>query len=69
MFEIILAVVMIIAIVKMASTENLSPVLWGALAFGMTIVCLAIPFAFARILIAGVICFAWMTVYKIIARK
>ncbi len=64
MIELVLAVIMIVAMAKIASADDLSPILWGVVAFVFCFLCMFIPFPFARILIAAVLTFAAMTVYK-----
>ncbi|HVT79818.1 MAG TPA: hypothetical protein VHM90_04115 [Phycisphaerae bacterium] len=68
MIELILMVVMVVAIVRIASVDGQSPIIWGAAAIGFGFLCLFIPLPYARVLIAGVLTVAAMTTYKMVRK-
>lgn len=69
MFEILIAGAAVVAMSRIASTENMSSIIWGAATFGICVLCLAIPFPLIRMGIAFMLAFAAMTVYKIVANR
>ena len=68
--ETILAITLIVTMFRIARFENLSGIIWAIAA----ILALLVAFAFIhtpyfRILVAGLVCYAAMTAYKIITKK
>jgi hypothetical protein len=65
MFELIVAILLIVAMLKIANADNQSPVLWGGVTFLVAAACIAlIPLPFIRLGIAGVVVFLAMIGYK-----
>jgi hypothetical protein len=63
--ELILAIVLIVAVVKVANIENRSPVLWGVITFLISAACVVvIPIPFLRIGVAFIAAFAAMMIMK-----
>lgn len=69
LFEPMLGIAMIYAIIKIADAEDLSPIIWGAVALAVGLLCMAIPLAYGRVVMAAVIVLAIMTLYKVFAKK
>jgi hypothetical protein len=70
MLELILAVMAIVAVVKIASADGQSGLLWGSVMFVLLVACIAlIPLPMLRIGIAGVLAFIAMFAYKVVANK
>ena len=69
MCEYVMCLFAIVAMVKIASQEDLSPWVWGAVTFGICIVCLMIPLPFLRVLIALVLSFVAMIGWNVIQSK
>ena len=69
MCEWVMCVFVIVAMVKVASHEDLSPWVWGAASFAICILCLLIPLPFVRIIIALVLSFVAMTAYNYYQRR
>jgi hypothetical protein len=70
MFEPVLAIAMIITMARIAIAEGLSGIVWGAIAIVAALGCMyLLPLQFGRVLVAGVLTFALMTGYKVIANK
>lgn len=62
MLEIALIVGLVVVIAKIADNEGLSAFLWGAITVVANILCmLLLPWAFLRVLAAGVLVFVVMT--------
>jgi hypothetical protein len=55
MIELVMAIAVVVAMVKIADMENQSPFLWGAVAVGFLVLCFAIPIPMIRVVIAGVL--------------
>jgi hypothetical protein len=70
MFEFIVGVMAIVAMVKIAYADDQSRLLWGAVTFGLIILCIGlIPLPFLRVGIAFILAFVAMTAYKVIANR
>lgn len=69
LFELILAIALIVAMVRIADVENMSPWLWGAVAFLILLGSGIIPIPYFRILVAGILSYGAMLTYKIVANK
>lgn len=69
MIEILIGIAAIVAMSRIASAENKSPVIWGAVTFGICVLCLAIPLPLIRMGIAFMLAFVAMTAQKIIASR
>ena len=69
MCEIVMCVFVIVAMVKIASHEDLSPWVWGAISFAICILSLAIPLPFIRVGVALVLSFAAMMLYNVIQSR
>jgi hypothetical protein len=67
--ELVMAVAVVVAMVKIADMENQSSFIWGAVAVAALVLCFALPLPFFRVLVAGVISYAAMFVYKVVANK
>ena len=67
MFEIIVGIAAIVAMVRIASADDQSPLLWGFVTFGLCVLSImAMPnLPFIRIGIAGVLAIVLMIGYKI----
>lgn len=69
MCEIVMCAFVVVAMVKIASHEDLSPWVWGAISLAVCVLCLLIPLPFIRVGIALVLSFAVMIVYNIIQSR
>ena len=71
MFELIVGICAIVAMVKIASADDQSPLLWGAATFGLCVVCIMLMpgLPFLRIGIAIVVAFIGMIAYKVAANR
>jgi len=70
MFELIIGIMAIAAMVKVASADGQSGALWGFITFALCVACvLLIPLPFLRIGIAFFLAFIGMVVYKVAANK
>jgi hypothetical protein len=69
MIEIVMAIAVVVAMVKIADMENQSPFLWGAVAIGFLVLCFAIPVPMLRVVVAGLLSYGAMFVYKVVANK
>ena len=67
MFEILVAIAAIVAVVKIASADDQSPLLWGLVTFGLCALSIgALPnLPFIRIGVAAVLAIVLMIGYKI----
>ena len=60
---------MIVTIGKIASADGQSAVLWPVVSILFVVVCIMfIPMAFLRVLIAGILTFVALTVYKMVKK-
>ena len=64
MIEVGLGIAACFAVAKVASVENESGIIWGAITFLLCAVSLLVPLPFLRIFIAGLLAFVLMIVYK-----
>ena len=70
MLEIFVCIATIVAMVKIASADDQSPLLWGLVTFLVVTACVVfIPLAFIRVGIAFVVSLAAMIVYKIVKNR
>ena len=70
MLEFIVLGAMIVLMVKIADFEDESKLLWGLVTFGLCGASLfVIPLPFLRVVIAGVVTFVILTVYRIVAKR
>ncbi len=69
MFEIILAIILCVGMSRIADNEGLSKLTWGMITLAVCVGSLIIPLAFIRIVLAGVLVFVLMIVYKVVAKK
>jgi hypothetical protein len=70
MFEIIVSILAVVAIVKIASADDQSPWLWGSVTFGLCILCIMfIPLPFLRVGAAFVLAFVGMIAYKVVSDR
>jgi hypothetical protein len=69
MLELLIAGAAIVAMVRIASAENMSSVIWGGITFGFCAACLFLPWPLVRMGIAFALAFATMTGYKIYASR
>ena len=64
MFEIIVAIGVCVVMAKIASEDDLPGAMWFLITFLLCVASVAIPLPFIRVLIAGVVSFSVMIVYK-----
>ena len=69
MFEIILGVIVCVTMAKIADADDQSAVLWFGVTFGLCAASLFLPLPYVRFVIAFVVSFAAMFVYKVISQK
>jgi hypothetical protein len=69
MIELVMAVAVVVAMVKIADIENQSSLIWGAVAVGMVVLCFMIPMPFLRVVVAGVLSYVAMFIYKVAANR
>lgn len=69
MLEIIVMVAAVVAIVRIASADDQSTVVWGFVTFGLCVLCLAIPLPLIRVGIAFALSFVAMILYKVVANR
>ena len=70
MFELIIGVLAIVAVVKIASADGQNAALWGVVTFLCVAACVAlIPLPMLRVGIGAVIAFIAMFAYKVAANK
>ena len=69
MFEIIMAIAAVVAMVRIASADGQSTTLWGLITFVLVVASLFIPLPFIRVGIAFVLAFGAMFSYKVVANK
>ena len=71
MFELIVGIFTIVAMVKIASADDQSPLLWGAVTFALCVVCIMLMpgLPFIRIGVAFVLAFVGMVAYKVAANR
>ena len=70
MFELIIGILAIVAVVKIASADGQNAGLWGLVAFVCVAACVVlIPLPMLRVGIGAVLAFIAMFVYKVVANK
>ncbi len=69
MFEIIVGVAVVVLLTRIADIDGQSAPLWGFITFALCVASLWIPLPFLRFVLAGVVAFIAMIVYKIIAER
>ena len=70
MLELIVGILAVIAMVKIASADDQSPWIWGAITFALFIACVfLIPLPFLRVGIAFGLAFIGMITYKVAANR
>ena len=69
MMEWLMIVGMCVFMARVADAENRSGLLWGLLTFVLCLLCLGIPLAFLRVIIAGAVSFGVMFAHKLITEK
>jgi hypothetical protein len=69
MFEIIMAIAAVVAMVRIASADGQSSSLWGLITFLLVVGSLFIPLPFIRVGIAFIVAFVAMFTYKVVANK
>jgi hypothetical protein len=67
--ELVMAIAVVVAMVKIADMENQSPFIWGAVAIGMLLLCFMLPIPYLRVVIAGLLSYVAMFVYKVVANR
>ena len=68
--EIVMIVAAVVAMYRIAETENESGMVWGGLTLAASIAAVvAIPLPLLRILIVLIVMFVGMTAYRMVARK
>jgi hypothetical protein len=69
-FEIVMAVLAVVAVAKVADADDQSPILWGGIAVGLIVASMFIvPWPFARVGVGWVLAFAAMFTYKVVANR
>ena len=68
MFEIALGVGLVVVMARLAAADDRSPLLWGAITFGLCALSLFIPFPFFRMLIVAVVVFVAMIAAKVVSK-
>jgi hypothetical protein len=69
MFEIIVGIGVCVVMGKIAGQDGHSGWIWGLITFGLCAACIVIPLPFLRLGIAGILSFAGLIVYKIVAQR
>ena len=69
MFEIIMCIAVVVAMVRIASADGQSARLWGLITFLLVLASLFLPLPFIRVGIAFVVAFVAMFVYKVVANR
>ena len=69
MLEIIVGIMAVVAMAKVASADNQSPIIWGSVTFVLVIACLFIPMPFLRVGLAFVLAFVAMIGYKVATNR
>lgn len=71
MFELIVSVFAVVAMVRIASADDQSPLLWGLITFGLCVLSFMLMpgLPFIRVGIAFVVAFIGMIVYKVAADR
>ena len=70
MLEIFVCIATIVAMAKIASADDQSPLLWGLITFALVAACVVlIPLPFIRVGIAFVVAIAAMITYKVVSNR
>jgi hypothetical protein len=69
MLELLVAIALIVAMAKIASADDQSPIVWGALTGAIIVGCFFIPLPFLRLGIAFVVAFVAMIGYKVVRNR
>lgn len=69
MLELLLFILMVITIARIATADGQSAIVWGGVALGLGILCLAVPLPYGRVLLAAVLSVAGMVAYKVVANR
>ena len=70
MLELIVGILAISAVVKIASADGQSGLLWGLVTFGLIVACMMlVPLPFLRVGLAGVLALVAMFGYKVVANR
>ena len=68
--ELVVAILAIVAMAKIASADDQSPIIWGSVTLLLLGACIAlIPLPFIRVGIAAVAAFVAMIGYKVVANR
>ena len=69
MLEIIVGIMAVVAMAKVASADNQSPIIWGSVTLVLVIACLFIPMPFLRVGLAFVLAFVAMIGFKVATNR
>ena len=69
MLELFVAVMAVVAVCKIASADDQSPVIWGALTLVLVFGSFFIPMPFLRVGLAFVVAIVAMIGYKVVANR
>jgi hypothetical protein len=69
MLELVVGIMAVVAMGKIASADNQSPILWGSLTLLLVIGCMFIPLPFLRVGLAFVVAFVAMIGFKVAADR
>jgi hypothetical protein len=69
MLELIVGVLAIVAMGKIASADNQSPIIWGSVTLLLVIGCMFIPMPFLRVGVAFVLAFVAMIGFKVATNR
>jgi hypothetical protein len=67
--ELIVGVMAVVAMGKIASADNQSPILWGSVTLLFVIGCMFIPMPFLRVGLAFILAFVAMIGFKVMASR
>ena len=68
-FELVVVVAAIVVMVRVADAERRSPVIWGAITFGLCFLSFMIPLPFLRVGIALVVSYGAMFACKLLGQR
>jgi len=69
MLELMVGVAVVVMLTRIASIDGQSAPVWGLVTFALCVASLWVPLPFLRFVLAGLIVFVAMIVYKIIAER
>jgi hypothetical protein len=69
MLELIVGLLAVIAMAKVASADNQSPIIWGSVTLLLVIGCLFIPMPFLRVGLAFALAFVAMIGFKVATNR